>query len=197
MCYNLHIFCCRVNTHLFRLHQTNEKPALFLYLDLEHHVLRLSIYGICKPYINYDKTTCYARKLKNIPAEWLMSASLRVLLLSTFCRCQSSAGCLPCGSVLHFDKRWNESKAHIWPSHLAKKTPIYQQNLESRWKGTFYKFNASEKLTYSVLSAARHDVFELDFWHVVVVDGSWQVTDYSHSVGRDKNTELLSAIVPD
>ena len=76
MCYNLHIFCCRVNTHLFRLHQTNEKPALFLYLDLEHHVLRLSIYGICKPYINYDRTTCYARRLKTyLQNDWCLLLS--------------------------------------------------------------------------------------------------------------------------
>lgn len=32
----------------------------------------------------------------------------------------------------------------------------------------------NDKFTYIVFSAARHDVFEFDFWHIV---GSWQVKD--------------------
>lgn len=37
----------------------------------------------------------------------------------------------------------------------------------------FYKFSACDtRTTYSVFCAAGHDVLELDFWHVVVVDSS-------------------------
>lgn len=91
-----------------------------------------------------------------LPAGWPISASRRVSLLSTFCRCQSSAGCPLCVSVVHYDKKWVEVKLTLC---------IYKACYQ----------DAREKRTYSVLGAARHDVFESDFWHVVVAPE--QVTD--------------------
>lgn len=97
----------------------------------------------------------------NKPGEWLISASPRVWLLSTFCTCQSSAGCLPCASVFVTQHMWVRSS-------LTAQLSSYK----SHTSNTSY-------WTYRVLGAARHDVLEFDFWHIVVVTDDRQAKSWS------------------
>lgn len=135
-------------------------------MDLIDHELKNDwfkwklIYKPSSDHIHDDKTTRYVsttgwhlRKERswNIPAESLMFASHRVSLLSTFCRCQSSAGYLPCESVWHHNKKWEDARVPF--------DSVCERNYE--WP------IISFILTYCVLGAARHDVFEFDFWHVL------------------------------
>lgn len=50
------------------------------------------------------------------------------------------------------------------------------QNSGHEWEHELlHKIKTGDKTTYRVLGAAGHDVFEFDFWHVVV--DSWLVED--------------------